>query len=133
MILNNKRIALYFVSSGSSSSSSFFELSSLWSDIWSKINYSNYLVVESGTPGALPKWSKASLNLEPLSKVTYCPLGLSKANWSKVKHSPPASTILLLAVSVNLKAATLILPKLFTLKSFVIVPTQAKIGSFLLK
>jgi hypothetical protein len=34
---------------------------------------------------------------------------------------------------VNLKAATLILPKLLTLKSLVIVPMQAKIGSFLLR
>ena len=124
---------LYFKSSRLPSSSSFFEFSSFRSYIRPKIlTYINYLVVESGTPGALPKCKMASLILEPLSKVTYCPLGLSNANWSKVKHSPPASTILLLAVSVNLIAQILIFPNVCSLKSFVTVPTQAKIGSFFL-
>ena len=35
------------------------------------IRYLIYLVVESGTPGALPKCKIASLILDPLSKVTY--------------------------------------------------------------
>jgi hypothetical protein len=65
-----------------------------------------YLVVDPGTPGALPKCFFASLSLVPLINVTYSPLGLDNANSSQVVHFPPAAVILLLAFSVNLNAQT---------------------------
>jgi hypothetical protein len=86
-------------------------------------------VVEPGTPGAGPKCLSASLDLGPLSKITFSPLGLFKANWSNVVQNPPALVILALALSVNLKAQTLILGTSKSLTSSVTVPTNAKIGS----
>lgn len=41
-------------------------------------------------------------------RTVFCPRGALRASWSKVKHSPPAFSILALAVSVNLNAVTLI-------------------------
>lgn len=43
------------------------------------------------------------------------------ANWSKVKHFPPFSKILFLAVSVNLRAQTLSFGHSSSLTSFVTV------------
>jgi hypothetical protein len=86
-------------------------------------------VVDPGTPGAGPKWSKASLDLGPLNKITFSPDGLFKANWSKVVQKPPFWVILALAFSVNLKAQTLTLGNSNCLTSSVTVPTKAKIGS----
>ena len=86
-------------------------------------------MVDPGSPGARPKWSKASLDLGPLNKITFSPLGLFKANWSKVVQNPPFLVILALAVSVNLIAQTLTLGKSNCLTSSVTVPTKAKIGS----
>lgn len=87
------------------------------------------MVVDPGRPGALPKWRIASLDLGPLNKITFSPLGLFKANWSKVVQNPPALVILALAVSVNLIAQTLTLGKSNCLISSVTVPTKAKMGS----
>jgi len=86
-------------------------------------------VVDPGTPGAGPKWRKASLDLGPLNKITFSPEGLFKANWSKVVQNPPFWVILALAFSVNLKAQTLTLGKSNCLISSVTVPTKAKMGS----
>ena len=40
----------------------------------------NGLVVDPGSPGALPKCFLASLILEPLKRTTFSPFGLFKAN-----------------------------------------------------
>ena len=40
----------------------------------------------------------------PLKSTTPSPVGAFNANWSNVKHSPPALTILARAVAVNLNA-----------------------------
>ena len=40
----------------------------------------------------------------PCSSIVFCPLGALRANWSKVRISPPALRILARAVSVNLRA-----------------------------
>ena len=90
-------------------------------------------MVDPGTPGAGPKWRKASLDLGPLNKITFSPEGLFKANWSKVVQNPPFWVILALAFSVNLKAQTLTLGKSNCLISSVTVPTKAKMGSAPLK
>jgi hypothetical protein len=90
-------------------------------------------VVDPGTPGAGPKCNIASLDLGPLNKMTFSPLGLFKANWSKVVQNPPFWVILALALSVNLKAQTLIFGHSNNLVSSVTVPTKAKIGSAPLK
>jgi hypothetical protein len=93
------------------------------------INYNYYLVVDPGTPGASPKCFLASLSLLPLTKTTYSPFGLFKANSSNVRHCPPAATILFLAPSVNLKAVTLNFGTFKSLISSVTAPTTAKIVS----
>ena len=61
--------------------------------------------------------------------TVFCPKGALRASWSKVKHSPPAFSIRALALSVNLKAVTLIAGISCTLKSSVIVPTKTAILS----
>ena len=91
--------------------------------------YKFYLVVDPGTPGAGPKCNIASLDLGPLNKITFSPLGLFKANWSKVVQNALLLVILAVAVSVNLIAPTLTLGKSNCLISSVTVPTKAKMGS----
>lgn len=59
----------------------------------------------------------------------FCPRGARRANWSNVKHSPPAFSILALAVSVNLSAVTLRQGISCTLTSSVTVPTITAILS----
>lgn len=57
------------------------------------------------------------------SHTVFCPSGARSASWSKVRHSPPALTILALAVSVNLSAHTFIAGTSLILLSSVTVPT----------
>lgn len=61
--------------------------------------------------------------------MTFSPEGLLIASWSKVVTSPPAARILVLALSVTLKAQTLSLGNSPSLTSSVIVPTRAKMVS----
>jgi len=92
--------------------------------------YNYYFVVEPGRPGAGPKCRLASLSLVPLNNVTYSPFGLFNASSSKVRHCPPAVTILLLALSVKRNAHTLTFGQVNSLMSSVTVPTTANIVSF---
>jgi hypothetical protein len=57
------------------------------------------------------------------------PVGARSTSWSRVRHFPPALTILALAVSVNLRAATVILGTSRSLISSVTVPTTTAILS----
>lgn len=101
---------------------------------------------EPGTPGAAPKCFTASLSLGPLrrsvlvpiyniliriaeDKPKILPVGARSTSWSRVRHFPPALTILALAVSVNLRAATVILGTSRSLISSVTVPTMTAILS----
>jgi len=57
------------------------------------------------------------------------PVGARSTSWSKVRHFPPALTILALAVSVNLRAATVSLGTSRSLMSSVTVPTTTAMRS----
>lgn len=63
--------------------------------------------------------------------TVFCPRGALSASWSKVRHSPPAFSILALAVSVNLRAVTFTArtSSSCTLVSSVTVPTITAILS----
>jgi hypothetical protein len=64
------------------------------------------------------------LEVEVHEKHTvFSPVGARRASWSNVRHSPPALTILALAVSVNLRAVTFMAGISWILLSSVIVPT----------
>lgn len=52
------------------------------------------------------------------------PVGDFNANWSNVKHYPPAAKILVLAASVNLRAQTVILGTTNNLSSSTTLQTQ---------
>lgn len=62
-------------------------------------------------------------------KSKILPVGAASTSWSRVRHFPPALTILALAVSVNLRAATVILGTSRSLISSVTVPTTTAILS----
>ena len=57
------------------------------------------------------------------------PVGALRTSWSRVRHYPPALMILALAVSVNLRAATVILGRSRSLISSVTVPTTTAMRS----
>lgn len=59
----------------------------------------------------------------------HIPVGARSTSWSRVRHFPPALTILALAVSVNLRAATVSLGTSRSLVSSVTVPTTTAILS----
>ena len=64
------------------------------------------LTWEPGVPAA-PKWRLAlRAVLLPWSKTVFWPVGALKANWSKVKTSPPAFKMRSRAFSVTCRAAT---------------------------
>ena len=65
-------------------------------------------------------------------EVASIPVGARSTSWSRVRHFPPALTILALAVSVNLRAATVSLGMSRSLLSSVMVPTTTAILSCLL-
>lgn len=52
------------------------------------------------------KWRGFRTENLPCIRRVFFPVGALNANWSKVKHSPPAFKILALAPSVNLRAQT---------------------------
>lgn len=57
------------------------------------------------------------------------PVGARRTSWSRVRHLPPALIILALAVSVNLRAATVSLGTSRSLMSSVTVPTTTTMRS----
>merc|ERR1712230_2372 len=88
------------------------------------------LVWEPGTPGAGPKCFLASLSFEALRRRVLLPVGAVMTNSSRVRHFPPALTILALAVSVNLKAATVIFGTSRNLTSSVTEETTTTVFSY---
>ena len=69
------------------------------------------------------------IRIEQREQRRYLPVGARSTSWSRVRHLPPALTILALAVSVNLKAATVIFGTSRILVSSVTVPTTTAILS----
>merc|ERR1711967_5458 len=91
------------------------------------------LVWDPGTPGAGPKCFLDSLSLEALRRSVLVPDGAVMINSSRVMHFPPALTILALAVSVNLNAATVIFGTSRSLTSSVTEATTTAIFSYPLR
>ena len=91
------------------------------------------LVWEPGTPGAGPQCFLASLSFDALRRRVLVPEGAVMINSSSVRHFPPALMILALAVSVNLKAATVIFGTSRSLTSSVTEATITAVFSYPLR
>merc|ERR1719329_235559 len=89
----------------------------------------NGLVLEPLVPGAGPKCFLASLSWLALKRRVFEPVGAFMTSSSRVMHFPPALVILALAVSVNLRAATVSFGTSRSLMSSVTVPTNTTILS----
>ena len=72
----------------------------------------------------MPSQSKPGRNG---AKEGYLPVGAVMTSWSRVRHFPPAFTILALAVSVKRRAATVIFGTSRSLLSSVTAPTTTAI------